>query len=73
MPEILEVEMYRRAAATIVGRRLLSVDTKDSIVVQDAGLIQSLVGALVTGVSRHGKLLTIHSDMGSLDLHFGGE
>jgi formamidopyrimidine-DNA glycosylase len=71
VPEILEVEMYRRAAATIVGRRLLSVDTKDSIVVQDAGLIQSLVGALVTGVSRHGKLLTIHSDMGSLDLHFG--
>jgi formamidopyrimidine-DNA glycosylase len=71
VPEILEVEMYRRAAATIVGRRLLSVDTKDSIVVQDEGLIQSLVGALVTGVSRHGKLLTIHSDTGSLDLHFG--
>ena len=71
MPEILEVEMYRRAAESVVGRRVRSFQANDEIVVKDALQIQSLVGSRVQEVSRHGKLMTIHLDQGSIDLHFG--
>ncbi len=71
MPEILEVEMYRRAAESVVGRTVRSFQTNDEIVVKDALQIQSLIGCSVQEVSRHGKLMTIHLDDGSIDLHFG--
>ena len=71
MPEILEVEMYRQAALPIVGRRVRSFQTDDTIVVKDALPIQTLVGSRVREVARHGKLLTIHLESGSIDLHFG--
>ena len=71
MPEILEVEMYRQAALSVVGRRVRSLRTDDPIVVKDALPIQTLVGSRVREVARHGKLLTIHFENGSIDLHFG--
>ena len=71
VPEILEVEMYRRAAELVVGRRARSFQTNDVIVVKDGLQIQSLVGSRVHEVSRLGKLMTIHFDDGSIDLHFG--
>jgi formamidopyrimidine-DNA glycosylase len=71
VPEILEVEMYRQAALSVVGRRVRSLQTDDPIVVKDALPIQTLVGSLVREVARHGKLLTIHFENGSIDLHFG--
>ena len=71
MPEILEVEMYRQAALSVVGRRVRSLRTDDPIVVMDALPIQTLVGSRVREVARHGKLLTIHFENGSIDLHFG--
>lgn len=71
MPEILEVEMYRRAAELVVGRTVRSFATNDAIVVKDGLQIQSLVGSRVQEVSRHGKLMTIHFDVASIDLHFG--
>ncbi len=71
MPEILEVEMYRQAALSVVGRRVRSFQTDDTIVVKDALAIQTLAGSRVREVARHGKLLTIHFENGSIDLHFG--
>ena len=71
VPEILEVELYRQAALSVRGRRLRRVDTDDSLVVSDGEEIQSLAGSKVVDVSRHGKLMTIHLDKGSIDLHFG--
>jgi len=71
MPEILEVEMYRRAAELVVGRTVRSFATNDAIVVKDGLQIQSLVGSNVREVSRLGKLMTIHFDVASIDLHFG--
>ena len=63
--------MYRQAALSIVGRRVRSFQTDDTIVVKDALPIQTLVGSRVREVARHGKLLTIHLENGSIDLHFG--
>ena len=71
MPEILEVEMYRRAAESVVGRSVRSFQTNDAIVVRDGPQIQSLVGSCVQEIGRHGKLMTIHLADGSIDLHFG--
>jgi formamidopyrimidine-DNA glycosylase len=71
VPEILEVEMYRRAAELVVGRRVRSFQTNDAIVVRDGPQIQSLVGSCVQEIGRHGKLMTIHLADGSIDLHFG--
>ena len=71
VPEILEVEMYRQAAESVVGRRVQTIQTDDAMVVKDALQIQSLAGSFVREVGRHGKLLTIHCDHGSIDLHFG--
>jgi formamidopyrimidine-DNA glycosylase len=71
VPEILEVEMYRRAAESVVGRSVRSFQTNDAIVVRDGPQIQSLVGSCVQEIGRHGKLMTIHLADGSIDLHFG--
>ena len=71
VPEILEVEMYRRAAELVVGRTVRTFQTNDAIVVKDGLQIQSLVGSCVQDVSRLGKLMIIHFDHASIDLHFG--
>ncbi|MGA0878251.1 MAG: DNA-formamidopyrimidine glycosylase family protein [Ilumatobacteraceae bacterium] len=76
MPEVLEVEMYRRAALGIVGRRVIAIRDDDPIVVSPAGGLGMLRGTTVGGVHRHGKVLTIafeSSDAGedAIDLHFG--
>lgn len=76
MPEVLEVEMYRRAALGVVGRRVIAVHDDDPIVVSPAGGLGILAGTEVTGVRRHGKVLTIEFEStiagrDSIDLHFG--
>ncbi len=76
VPEILEVEFFRRAAERTVGRKVRAVSHVDPLVVED-GLAESLVGRRVVGVRRVGKVLTM--DLGSrasvvavsIDLHFG--
>lgn len=76
MPEVLEVEMYRRAALGVIGRRVTAVDDEDPIVVSPAGGLGILVGSTVSGVHRHGKVLTIEFESSTagkdaIDLHFG--
>lgn len=76
VPEVLEVEMYRRSAVTIVGREVRAVRDEDPIVVSPTGGLGVLVGTTVRGVRRHGKVLTISFgsadvDDVDIDLHFG--
>lgn len=76
VPEILEVEYFRRAAVETVGRRVRAVSHADPLVVAH-GLPDALSGRRVLGFRRHGKVLTM--DLGSrgttidvsIDLHFG--
>lgn len=81
VPEILEVELYRRSAATVIGRRVVSVRDEDPIVVSPAGGLGCLIGSIVQDVHRHGKVLTITFDaetisdrshrIRAIELHFG--
>ncbi len=74
MPELIEVETYRRAAAPVVGRRIVAVETPDDWYLKgvDADTLRDvLVGRRVTGVRRHGKLLIIDTDGPVLGLRFG--
>lgn len=70
MPEILEVEIYRRAVAEVVGRRIGSwwVDERCA----DPGLeAADLVGCTVTGVGRVGKQMVLETDGPMVGMHFG--
>lgn len=74
MPEILEVESYRRAADVVVGRRIADVHAPDSWFVKrgDPDELQSLLpGRTVTGTRRIGKLLLLDTDGPVLGLRFG--
>lgn len=76
MPEVLEVELYRRSAATVIGRRVTAVRDDDPIVVSPAGGLGSLIGAVVKDVRRHGKVLAIVFSADAtpdrtIELHFG--
>lgn len=71
MPEIIEVEYYRRAAEATVGRRIVGVDAPDDWFlkggVSGADLATALVGGTVVAVWRHGKLLGLVVDAGDGD------
>lgn len=73
MPEVLEVELYRRLADSIINRQVTAVIADDPIVVSPAGGFNSLIGTRVEQVLRHGKVMSIvfaeHTKV--VDLHFG--
>lgn len=77
MPEMLEIEIYRRSAEAIVGREIKKVHTPDRNYVkggvQPANLRRALEGRTVIAARRHGKLLVLEtSDDGpSLGMRFG--
>ena len=75
MPEGLEAEIYRRVAATCVGRRIRRAQV-DHNQTEAPALEWSLPGASITDARRHGKLVLVdlrHADGGDfvLGLHFG--
>jgi formamidopyrimidine-DNA glycosylase len=75
MPEMLEVETYRRQAQAVVGRRVASVDAPDAWYIK-RGLPEEVVagvtGRTVEGIRRLGKLLVLDLDDGTrLGLRFG--
>ena len=77
MPELVEVEAYRRLADTVVGRRVAEVVAPDAWYLK-RGLEQAtvgwvLTGATVTGTRRIGKLLLLDldGDRPVLGLRFG--
>jgi formamidopyrimidine-DNA glycosylase len=74
VPEILEVEMYRRGAAATVGRTIEAVETPDDWFLKgiDArSLAEALVGAKVRSADRIGKLMMLDTSAGRLGLRFG--
>lgn len=76
MPELIEVEAYRTAAAGVVGRRVRTVYAPDAWFVKKGAdpdaLALALTGATVTGARRHGKLLLLDTDrFAVVGLHFG--
>ena len=70
VPEVLEVELTRRAASALVGRRFGAVERTDPLVVAE-GVGAVLRGCTVTGVRRRGKVLALDTDGAVLGLHFG--
>ncbi len=76
MPELIEIEFYRQAAAVAVGRRIATVDAPDAWYLKGgldaAMLIEVATGATVEAVRRHGKLLLVDlADRPTLGLRFG--
>ncbi len=74
MPELLEIEMYRRQADHTVGRTIAAVHTFDPNYVKGnpGGLAAILVGGVIEGTRRRGKLLLVDLRHGpTLGLRFG--
>ncbi len=62
MPELLEVETYRRQAARVVGRTVAAVDAPDAWFVKGSEpgeVVEAVVGRRVAAARRHGKLLVL--------------
>jgi formamidopyrimidine-DNA glycosylase len=67
VPEILEVETYRRQAARVVGRRIAAVDAPDAWFVKGAApdeVVAAVTGRWVAAARRRGKLLVLDLDDG---------
>ena len=77
MPEMLEIEIYRRAAAASLGLRIVTVDAPDAWFLKggtdEASVVAALVGRTFVNDRRRGKLLLLDtSDDGpTLGLRFG--
>ncbi|MDG2427914.1 MAG: DNA-formamidopyrimidine glycosylase family protein [Acidimicrobiales bacterium] len=75
MPEILEVEAYRRLALLVVGRTISIVETPDEWFLKRGATPQvvadALTGRRITAVHRHGKVLLLESGGPTLGLRFG--
>jgi formamidopyrimidine-DNA glycosylase len=77
VPELVEVEAYRRRAEAVVGRPVAGVDIPDPRFVRGASspaaVRRALVGATVAGARRIGKLLVLdlQSPGGRLGIRFG--
>jgi formamidopyrimidine-DNA glycosylase len=75
VPELLEVEAYRRAADAVVGRRIAAVRAPDEWYLKGGeGSLEvaaALVGVRVLATRRVGKLLLLDTDGPVLGLRFG--
>jgi len=77
MPEMLEIEAYRRAAERVVGRRIAKVQAPDAWYLKDGltapVLKKAVEGRTISGLRRRGKLLLVDTgDHGpTIGLRFG--
>ena len=75
MPEMIEVEYYRRVAERTVGRAISRVHAPDDWYLKGgttaASLRKVLRGATVTGTRRIGKLLLLDTDAEPVGIRFG--
>lgn len=74
VPEILEVELYRRQADVVVGRRIervLAADEWYLTGIDAVAVATALEGCTVTATRRRGKLLLLDTDGPVLGLRFG--
>lgn len=71
VPEVLEVELARRAVADVLsGAVIRSVLVTDDLVV-GPGVDQLVAGAEIEGLDRRGKQLVMVTDRGRVGVHFG--
>jgi formamidopyrimidine-DNA glycosylase len=77
VPELLEVEVYRRLADKVVGRTVETVEAPDGWFLKGgitpAEVVAAVEGATIRGTGRRGKLLTVDlgPDRPVLGLRFG--
>ena len=77
MPEMLEIEVYRRAAERVVGRRIAKVHAPDAWYLKEgltaAVLKNAVEGRTVAALRRHGKLLLVDTESSgpTIGLRFG--
>lgn len=74
MPELIEVELYRRVVDRAVGRTVAAVHAPDPWFCKGttpAELAATLTGATLEGTRRRGKLLLVDTDGPVLGLRFG--
>ncbi len=75
MPELVEIEAYRRLADRVVGRTVAKVDAPDAWWIKDDNTARSLQRALkgvtITGTRRIGKLLLLDTTGPTIGLRFG--
>lgn len=77
MPELIEVEVYRRLADEVVGRTITAVEAPDAWFLKGgmdvAQVTAALAGATVTATDRVGKLLLVRlaGERPTLGLRFG--
>ncbi len=74
VPELVEVEYYRRLAALALGRTIERVEVADPWLlrpVAPASVARTLAGRRLLGARRRGKLLVIDTDGPALGLRFG--
>jgi formamidopyrimidine-DNA glycosylase len=74
VPEILEIEMYRRGALPVVGRTIERVDAPDDWYLKgvDARAVAAaLTGATIEDLGRHGKLMLVDTTAAVCGLRFG--
>lgn len=69
MPEGLEAEIYRSAAATLVGRKVTAISV-DSLC-GDEHQLRSVINGRIEDVARHGKFVDIVTTRGVIGMHFG--
>ena len=71
MPELIEVEIYRRLAERVVGRRIAAVAADDLWFLKRDARPAVLVGEQVVAARRRGKLLLLDTTGPTLGLRFG--
>lgn len=71
MPELVEVELYRRLAERAVGRVVAAVDADDAWFLKRGARPELLVGSTVAAARRIGKLLLLDTTGPTLGLRFG--
>ncbi len=75
MPELVEIEAYRRLADRVVGRTIQHVDAPDDWYIKDENTQRSfnraLKGKRITGTRRIGKLLLVDTEGPVIGMRFG--
>lgn len=75
MPELIEVELYRRAVDAVVGRAIVGVAAPDRWFLKGGltpeAVADAVTGATVVGTRRIGKLLLVDTTGPTLGLRFG--
>jgi formamidopyrimidine-DNA glycosylase len=70
VPEVLEVELTRRAVGDLVGHTIVGVERTDPLVVAE-GVDVEVPGADIEAIDRRGKLLLLRTDGPVVGVHFG--